>query len=158
MRRKIEVILAVAALAHAPLAVARGKAAYPDEKLAAFVVEKLDVASLPAAYRPKKEKGKNTLADYGYTAQKLEEKEALVEASVGARKLSIKILQESAKGIYACVAEPAQDGGNPRAQSVIFLKRKGSSAPLKGHESFREFASCPVIGGGDSTANSYGVD
>jgi len=79
MRRKIEVILAVAALAHAPLAIAREKALYPDEKLAAFVVEKLDMASLPAVYRPKKEKGKNTLADYGYTGQKLEEKEALVE-------------------------------------------------------------------------------
>jgi hypothetical protein len=155
MRRKIAVILAAAALAQAPPAISRERAPYPEEKLAAFVVEKLDVTSLPAVYRPKKEKGKNTLADYGYTAQKLEEKEALVDASGGARKLSIKILQESDKGIYVCVAEPAQNGGDPKVQSVILLKRKDSSALLKGRQTFREFASCPAIGGSDSTAGSY---
>jgi hypothetical protein len=154
---KIEVMLAVLAVAYAPLAMAGENAPYPNEKLAAFVVEKLDVTSLPSAYRPKKEKGKKTSADYGYTAQKLEEKEVLVDASAGTYKLSIKILQDGVKGIYACVAQPAQDGGNPKAQSVILLNRKDSNALLKGHESWKEFASCPAVGAShdDSTANSY---
>lgn len=156
MKRKIEVILAVSALADAPLALAGGRAAYPREKVAAFVVEKLDVTSLPSAIRPRKEKGKKTLADYGYTLQKLEEKEALVASSGSSHRLSIKILDENASGIYACVAGSATDGGNPEAQSVVLLRRKDSSALLKGRESFREFASCPMIGGSDSTADSYG--
>ncbi len=33
-----------------------------------FVVEKLDLASLPSTFRPKKEKGKKTFADYRFTA------------------------------------------------------------------------------------------
>lgn len=154
---KIEVMLAVLAVAYVPLAMAGENAPYPNEKLAAFVVEKLDVTSLPSAYRPKKEKGKKTLADYGYTAQKLEEKEALVDASGGTYKLSIKILQDGVKGIYACVAQPAQDGSNPKAQSVILLKRKDSNVLLKGRATWKEFASCPVIGGSysDSTASGY---
>ena len=158
MKRKIEVILAVSALAYAPLALAGGRAAYPRENVAAFVVEQLDATSLPFAIRPRKEKGKKTLADYGYTPQKLEEKEALVTSSGSSHRLSIKILDENASGIYACVAGSATDGGNPEAQSVVLLRRKDSSALLKGRESFREFASCPLIGGSDSTADSSGGD
>jgi hypothetical protein len=157
---KIKALFAVAALACAPLIRAGEKAAYPSEKVAAFVVEKLDVTSLPSAFRPKKEKGKKTLAEYGFTAQKVEEKEAFVEAAGSSRRLSIRILEESATGIYACVAETAQDGGAPKAQSVILLKRKDSNSLLKGRASWREFTSCPVIGGSDSdsTANAYGGD
>ena len=51
-------MLAVAALPYAPLAMARENPSYPREKFAAFVVEKLDVTTLPSAYRPKKENGK----------------------------------------------------------------------------------------------------
>jgi hypothetical protein len=141
-------MLAVAALAYVPLAMARETPSYPKEKLAAFVVEKLDVTSLPSAYRPKKENGKKTLADYGYTPQQIDEKQALLGASDGVRTLSIKILQDGAIGIYACVAKPGPDGGD--RQSVVLLKRKDSSALLKGRQSSKEFTSCPVIGGGDS--------
>jgi hypothetical protein len=148
MKSKVTMKLVLAAIivAYTPLGMARGKADYPTEKVTAFVVEKLDITSLPGVYRPKKEKGKRTFADYGYAAQKLDENEALVETPNGARRLSIKILQENSSGIYACVAEPAQDVGNPRLQSVILMRRKESSALLKGRESGREFASCPVFG------------
>ena len=105
-------MLAVAALPYAPLAMARENPSYPREKFAAFVVEKLDVTTLPSAYRPKKENGKKTLADYGYTPQQLEEKQALLGASDGVRTLSIRILQDGATGIYACVAQPGPDGGD----------------------------------------------
>ncbi len=53
-----KIALALAGLSYVPLAVAGNEAAYPKEKVAAFVVEKLDLTSLPSAFRPKKEKGK----------------------------------------------------------------------------------------------------
>jgi hypothetical protein len=147
--------LALAALSFAPLAVAGNEAAYPKEKVAAFVVEKMDLTSLPSAFRPKKEKGKKTLADYGFTAQTVNENEALVEAAGGATRLAIKVLDQKSSGIFVCVAEPGENGSQAKTQSVILLKRKDSNALLKGRESFREFAACPVIGGSDSSSNSY---
>ena len=153
---KIKVMFAVAALAYAPLALAGGNAAYPKEKVAAFIVEKLDATSLPSAIRPKREKGKKTFADYGYTARKVEENEAIIEAVDGAKRLSIKVLDQRSSGIYVCVAEPGQNGGEARTQSVVLLKMKDPNSLLKGRESFREFASCPVIGTSDTTADAYG--
>ncbi len=58
---KSKVLLGVVALSYALSAVAANEAVYPKEKVAAFVVEKLDLTSLPSAFRPKKEKGKKTL-------------------------------------------------------------------------------------------------
>lgn len=156
---KIKVMFAIAALACAPLAVAGGNAAaYPREKVAAFIVENLDVTSLPSSIRPTKEKGKKTLADYGYTARKVAENEAIIEAVGGVKKLSIKVLEQTSSGIYACVAESGQNGGEAKTQSVVLLKRKDSNDLLKGRDSSRAFVSCPVIGGSDnaSTAVEYG--
>jgi hypothetical protein len=113
------------------------------------------MTSLPSAYRPKREKGKKTLADYGYAAQKVEEKEALVEMAGGARRLSIRILEESGSGIYACVTEPPKDGGNSLTQSVVLLKRKDANGLLKGRETWREFTSCPAIGGSVDDSSAY---
>jgi len=149
-------MFAVAALVYAPLAVAGGNVAYPREKVAAFIVEKLDLTSLPLPYRPKLEKGKKTLADYGFAAQRMDENEAIIETPRGASKLAIKVLDHKSSGIYVCVAEPGENGSEIRAQSVVLLKRKNPNALLKGRESFREFAACPVIGGSDSATNSYG--
>jgi hypothetical protein len=153
---KTKVLLAVVALSYSPLVVAGSEAAYPKEKVAAFVVEKLDLTSLPSEFRPKNEKGKKTLADYGFTAQKMDENEAIIEAADGVRRLAIKVLDQKSSGIYVCVTEPGENGADPKAQSVVLLKRKNPNMLLKGHESFREFAACPVIGGSDSTTNSYG--
>ena len=150
-----KLVLALAALSYAPLVVAGNEAAYPKEKVAAFVVEKMDLTSLPSAFRPKKERGKKTLADYGFTAQTVNENEAVIEAAGGVRRLAIKVLDQKSSGIYVCVAEPEEKGSQAKAQSVIFLKRKDSNALLKGRESFREFAACPVIGGSPSSGNSY---
>jgi hypothetical protein len=149
-----KLVLALAALSYAPLVVAGNEAAYPKEKVAAFVVEKMDLTSLPSAFRPKKEKGKKTLADYGFTAQTVNENEAVIEA-VGVRRLAINVLEQKSSGIYVCVAEPEENGSQAKAQSVILLKRKDSNALLKGRESFREFAACPVIDGSNSLGNSY---
>ena len=153
---KTKVLLAVVALSYAPLVVAGNEAAYPKEKVAAFVVEKLDLTSLPSALRPKKEKGKKTFADYGFTVQTVDESEAVLEAARGVRRLAIKVLDQKSSGIFVCVAEPGENGGSAKTQNVIFLKRKDANALLKGRESFREFTACPVVGGSDSTSNSYG--
>ena len=153
---KTKILLAVVALSYSPLVVAGNEAAYPKEKVAAFVVEKLDLTSLPSEFRPKKEKGKKTLADYGFIPQRMDENEAIIEAAGGVRRLAIKVLDQRSSGIYVCVAEPGEKGGPAKTQSVILLKRKDANALLKGRESWREFAACAVIGGSDSTENSYG--
>jgi len=153
---KTNVLWAVVALSYAPLGMAGNKAEYPNEKVAEFVIEKLDVTSLPSAFRPKKEKGKKTFADYGFTVQTVDESEAVMEAAGGMRKLSIKVLDQKSSGIYVCIAEPGENGGQAKTQSVLLLKRNEPSALLKGRESFQEFAACPVIGGSDSTTSSYG--
>lgn len=124
------------------------------------MVEKLDVTSLPSAIRAKKEKTKKTFADYGFMAQRVDEQEAILEAEGGTRKFSIKILDQQSSRIYVCVAEPVQNGGEAKTQSVFLLKRKDSKGWLKGGESFREFAACPVVAGSDqdSAASAYGGD
>jgi hypothetical protein len=156
MKMKTKTLLAVAALAYAPLGLATNKAAYPTERVAAFVAENLDLTSLPPTFRPKKQKGKRTSADYGFTVQMVSENEAMIESASGDKKFAITILDQTSSGIYACVAEPGENGGTAKAQSVIFLKRKDASALLKARESWREFAACPAIGGSDSTAGAYG--
>jgi hypothetical protein len=153
---KTKVLLAVVALSYSPLVVAGNEAAYPKENVAAFVVEKLDLTSLPSEFRPKKEKGRKTLADYGFTAQRIDENEATIEGAGGVRRLAIKVLDQKSSGIYVCVTEPGENGDDTKAQSVVLLKRKNPNTLLKGRESFREFAACPVIGGSNSTTNSYG--
>src|SRR6266478_5054831 len=131
-----KLVLALAALSYAPLVEAGNEAAYPKEKIASFVVEKMDLSSLPSAFRPKKEKGKKTLADYGFTAQRMDENEAIIEAPGGVRKLAIKVLDQKSSGIYVCVAEPGESGGATKAQSVVLLKRKNPNALLKGASRF----------------------
>src|SRR6266403_1761926 len=69
---------------------------------------------------------------------------------------AIVVLDQKSSGIYLCVAEPGDNGGSAKTQTVILLKRKDANALLKGRESFREFTVCPVVGGSDSTSNSYG--
>jgi len=156
---KIKVVMALAALSYAPITVAGDKDVYPKERVAEFIVEKLDVTSLPAAIRPKKEKGKKTFADYGFSAQGMDETETIIQAAGGTRKLSIKVLDQRSSGIYVCVTEPGQIAGHAKMQSVILLKRNDSNALLKGRESLREFASCPVVGAaGNSPEESAGGD
>ncbi len=153
---KVKVLLTVVALSCAPLGMAGNKAEYPSEKVGAFVSEMLDVTSLPSVFRPKKEKGKKTFTDYGFTAQRVDENETIIEGAGGARRLAIKVLDQKPSGIYVCIAEPGQNGGQAKMQSVLLLKRKESNALLKGHLTSREFASCPGIGGNDSSGYLYG--
>jgi hypothetical protein len=148
---RVNLTLAAAMLSYMPWVMAGEKASYPTERVATFVVDNLDVTSLPSVFRTKKEKGKRTFADYGYTTQNLGEKKVL-EALSTTHLLSISILEQNPSGIYACIAKVAQDDSNPTAQSVILIKRKDSSTLLKGSESSREFASCPRLPAIESSA------
>jgi hypothetical protein len=132
---KTKVLSAVLALSYAPLGVAGNKAECPTEKVAEFVIERLDLTSLPSTFRPKKEKGKKTFADYGFTAQPVGENEAVIEAAGGVRRLAIKVLDQRSSGIYVCVAEPGEKSGPAKTQSVILLKRKDANTLLMGRES-----------------------
>src|ERR1700739_3305351 len=140
----------------ASLAVAKSRDEYPKEKLAEFVVEKLDVTSIPSALRPKREKGKKTFADYGFAAQKVSDKEAFVEAPQGSSQITLRILEENNSGIYVCLNGQAQKKNSGPFQRVFLLKLKNADGLLKGRETPREFQSCPVIGGADNySASNY---
>jgi hypothetical protein len=153
-----KVLLAALILSYVPLGAARNKAENPGEKVAEFVIGKLDVNSLPPLFWPKKVKGKKTTADYGFTAQTLNDIEAVIETD-GVRKFAIKILDEKHSGIYACIGTPGVNESGTKTQSVILLRMKDSNALLKGRQSFREFAACPVLGGSDwRSAISYVAD
>jgi len=151
---RIKTVLGFAVLGLAPFAAMGNSASYPTEKVTEFVIEKLDLTSLPTPFRPHKEKGKKTFADYGFTQQKLEESSAVLESTSGAAKLSVKILEQKPSGIFVCVADSDQTDA-VKTQRVFLVHRKSSDDLLKGRESFREFAGCPVIGENDESSSSY---
>src|SRR5258706_10895132 len=155
---KMKAISGVFLLVCMPLGMAKSDNAYPKEKVAEFVVEKLDVTSIPSAIRPKREKGKKTFGDYGYVTRKLDDKEALVEAPQGLSQVTISILEEDKSGIYVCFSGQAQKQSGTQIQRVLLLRLKNGNGLLKGRESWKEFDSCPVIGGtdNDSAPGAYG--
>ncbi len=111
---KTKVLLAVVALSYAPLGVAGNKAEYPTEKVAEFVIEKLDVTSLSSAFRPKKEKGKKTFADYGFTVQTVDENEAVIEAAGGVKKLAIEVLDRNSQESTCVLRSPDKTAARQR--------------------------------------------
>lgn len=139
----------------APLALAANGGGYPAERVAEFVVEKLDVTTLPEALRPKHEKGKKTFGDYGFVTTKAGGDESLMVSPGGGARYTLKVLQKSDAGIYACVAQESKDGSAASFQRVVLLQRHHANELLKGRESFREFDGCPAIGGGFDGA-AYG--
>jgi len=147
----------VIALACVPVALAKDNAAYPTEKVAEFVIQKLDVAALPASIRPKRDKSKKTFSDYGFVTRQLGEKDARIEAASGDSQINIRVLEQDSAGIFVCIEARNQAASNGPIQRVFLLKLKNTTGLLKGRESWKEFDSCPVIGGAsqDSAADSY---
>jgi hypothetical protein len=144
----MKIMLGVMLLACVPVAVAVAEThyAYRTEKLAEFVVEKLEVASIPSAIRPKIARGKTTLGDYGYVTQRVDDKEALVKAPQGSSQIAISILEENTSGIYVCVNGQGQNQNSGHIQRVLLLKLNNANGLLKGREASKEFVGCPVIG------------
>jgi hypothetical protein len=139
-------------LAFAPLAFAGNDGAYPTEKIAAFVFQKVDVTTLPSAIRPKTVKGKKTFGDYGYLAREVDEKKAVLDSPQGAPKISIEVLEAQKSGIFVCLNSQTSGKSGAKFQRVLLLKLKDGL--LKGRETWKEFDSCPVIGGGDQDSSS----
>ena len=153
----MKMLCGIIVLVSASVAVANNAASLPKDKVTKFVVENLDVTTLPAGIRPKRDHGKKTFSDYGYVATSLDENEAVVATPTGTQ-INIKILEQKSSEIYVCVTGPDENASNGKIQRVFLLKVKNSGSLLKGRESWKEFDACPVLGGTDhdSTADSYG--
>ena|ERR1700731_981629 len=154
----MKMLCGMIALATASVAVANNTASYPKGEVTKFVVEKLDVTTLPSGMRPKRDHNKKTFSDYGYMTSSLDENQAVVATPEGTQ-INIKLLEQKSSEVYVCVAGPGGDGSS-KIQRVFLVKLKNSGSLLKGRESWREFDGCPVIGGTDhdSTADAYGGD
>jgi hypothetical protein len=133
-----------------PLALARNHVAYPTEKVTQFLLEKLDVTTLPSGIRPQPEKGKKTFGDYGYVRRMVDEEEVLVDAPNGGPQIAVRLLEQNASGIYVCVDAQGQRASNDHIQRVRLLKLKDADVLLKSKESQKDFNSCPAVGGEDN--------
>jgi hypothetical protein len=153
----MKLLCGIIVLTCVPLALARNDVAYPSEKVTEFLVEKLDVTTLPSGIRPKREKGKKTFGDYGYVTRKVDEKEVLLETPHGGSQIAIRLLEQDASGIYACVEAQGESASDGHIQRVRLLKRKDADALLKSRESGKEFNGCPAVGGeaDDSRISMY---
>ena len=143
-------------LACTPLLLVGNETAYPTDKIASFVFEKVDITTLPSAIRPKRVKGKRTFGDYGYVPREIDEKKALLDSPQEASQISIEVLEAAKSGIYVCMnSEPGRKSAG-RFQRVFLLKLKNADGLLKGKETWKEFDSCPVIGGSSNDSSSSG--
>jgi len=146
----MKVLWGLIVLTCASLALAKNNAAYPMQKVAEFLVEKLDITTLPAEIQPKPERGKKTFEDYGYVTRKLGEKGVLLEAPHKGSQIAIRVLEQTAHGIYVCVDAQGLNRHNDRFQRMRLLERKNASELLQGRESWKEIDGCPAIGGLDT--------
>jgi len=146
----MKVLCGLIVLTCVSLALARNGAAYPTEKVAEFLVQKLDVTTLPPEIQPKPEKGKKTFDDYGYVTRKLDERGVLLEAPHRGSQIAIRVLEQTAHGIYVCVDAQGLNTRNGHIQRMRLLERKDASVLLLSRESWKEVDGCPAIGGGDT--------
>ena len=155
----MKIVCGMIALAAASVALGNNAASLPKDKVTKYVVEKLDVTTLPSGLRPKRDHDKKTFSDYGYVTNSLDDYQAVVATPAGAQ-INIKILEQKSSEIYVCVAGSGESSGSAKIQRVFLLKMKNSGSLLKGRESWKEFDACPVMGGTDhdSTADAYGGD
>jgi hypothetical protein len=142
----MKVLCGLIVLTCVSLALARNNAAYPMQKVAEFLVEKLDVTTLPPEIQPKPEKGKKTFEDYGYVTRKLDENEVLLEAPNRGSQIAIRVLEQTAHGIYVCVDAQGLNTRNGHIQRMRLLERKDASVLLQSRESWKEVDGCPAIG------------
>jgi hypothetical protein len=151
----MKMLCGMIALATASVAVANNSASFPKGEVTKFVVEKLDVTTLPSGIRPKRDHNKKTFSDYGYMTSSLDENQAVVATPAGTQ-INIQILEQKSFEIYVCVAGSGENSGSGKIQRVFLVKVKNSDTLLKGRESWKEFDACPVMGGTDhdSTADS----
>jgi hypothetical protein len=155
----MKILCGMIALASASAVLANNTASYPKDQVTKFVVQNLDVTTLPPGIGPKHYHGKKTFSDYGYVTSSLEENQAVVAGPTGTR-VHLKILEQGSSKIYVCVSAAGENPNTGKIERVFLLKVKSSGSLLKGRETWKEFDACPVIGGTDhdSTTDSYGGD
>jgi hypothetical protein len=146
----MKVLCGLIVLTCVSLALARNDAAYPMERVAEFLVQKLDVTTLPPEVQPRPEKGKKTFGDYGYVMRKLDDRGVVLEAPHEGPRIAITLLEQTARGIYVCVDAQGLNTRNGRFQRMRLLERKNASDLLQSRESWKEFDGCPAIGGLDT--------
>jgi hypothetical protein len=146
----MKVLCGLIVLTCVTLALARNNAAYPMENVAEFLERKLDITTLPPEIQPKPKKGKKTFEDYGYVTRKLDEKGVLVEAPNSGSQIAIRVLEQTAHGIYVCVDAQGLNTPNGRFQRMRLLERKNADELLQSRESWKQIDGCPAIGGLDT--------
>jgi hypothetical protein len=82
--------------------------------------------------------------------RKLDEKGVLLEAPHKGSQIAIRVLEQTAHGIYVCVDAQGLNRHNGRFQRMRLLERKNASELLQGRESWKEIDGCPAIGGLDT--------
>jgi len=95
-----KLVLAVVALTCTPLESTANNRAQPSERIAQFVVDTLDLTSLPAAFRLKKAKGKKTFADYGFVAQSLGETDVILTPTPRTSPLQTTVIPSVASTLF----------------------------------------------------------
>src|ERR1700726_3839992 len=121
----MKILRGMIALASASVALANNTASYPKDKVTAYVVENLDVTTLPSGIRPKSDHGKKTFNDYGFVTSSSDENQAVVATPAG-MQINIKILEQKSSEIYVCVAGPGPKAASGQVQRVFLLKIKNS--------------------------------
>jgi len=114
----MKLFFGVMALACVPVALAGNNVPYPKENVTQFVVEKLDVTTLPSTIRPKLEKRKKTFGEYGYVTRQLDEKGALVETTPRGSQISMKktrVAADPGRGVV---------GSTTTAASMRFVRKR----------------------------------
>jgi hypothetical protein len=99
----MKMLCGMIALATASVALANNTASFPKDKVTQYVVEKLDVTTLPTGLRPKRDHAKKTFSDYGYVTSSVDENQVVVATPAGTQ-INIKLLEQKSSQIYVCVA------------------------------------------------------
>ena len=120
----MKIISGVLALATASVAMANKTASIPKDEVTKYVVENLDVTTLPSGLRPKRDHEKKTFRDYGFVVSSLEESKAIVATPAGTR-VNIAILQQKSSEVYVCVAGSASSAPGDQLQRVFLNQGQG---------------------------------
>ncbi len=107
------------------------------------VVDTLDVTSFSNSISPRREAGKITFKDYGFSSVKFSSGRAIVSESGNSWQFVITLLDATADKIKICLEDKALSGGNYHAQNAYLLTANKSGllkASIARNNSCPEFA------------------
>lgn len=118
---------------------------YPKDKLAQFVIDKLDVTSFGNSIGPRRESGKTSFRDYGVVARTVKDNEAHLEEADGNWNFYITILKRTDSGIYICFEDRGAFPSTYHTVGPLLLTRPDSKSLLKAAQTKAAFKNCPVF-------------